>query len=148
MDSARQLEALVNGQLDASVNAPCRSTIVGWATGCCGCADAVVAIGSSRATAAITVSSQRRTARTELIMMRSLKGERCEDATTLSPRPNPNLVDNLSGTSPYIDSGPGVRARFPQVVSVRLPADPTGQPGLGGDVPHAGNPRAGVRARR
>jgi hypothetical protein len=35
------------------------------------------------------------------------------DAVPRQPRPNPNRGDNLSGTSPYQDSDPTVRARFP-----------------------------------
>jgi putative FMN-dependent luciferase-like monooxygenase len=36
------------------------------------------------------------------------------DAEPRQPRPNPNRGDNLSGTSPYQDSDPGVEARFPK----------------------------------
>jgi putative FMN-dependent luciferase-like monooxygenase len=38
------------------------------------------------------------------------------DAEPRQPRPNPNRGDNLSGTSPYTDSAPGVVARFPAAV--------------------------------
>jgi hypothetical protein len=38
------------------------------------------------------------------------------EAEPRQPRPNPNRGDNLSGTSPYQDSDPNVKAHFPEVV--------------------------------
>ena len=43
----------------------------------------------------------------------SLVAAKYGDAAPRQPRPNPNRGDNLSGTSPYQDSDPSVKAHFP-----------------------------------
>ncbi|MGR0218710.1 CE1758 family FMN-dependent luciferase-like monooxygenase [Agromyces sp. ZXT2-6] len=45
----------------------------------------------------------------------SLVAAKYGDREPRQPRPNPNRGDNLSGTSPYQDSDPAQRARFPLV---------------------------------
>lgn len=45
----------------------------------------------------------------------SLVAAKYGDGEPRQPRPNPNRGDNLSGTSPYQDSDPAKRARFPLV---------------------------------
>jgi putative FMN-dependent luciferase-like monooxygenase len=46
----------------------------------------------------------------------SLVAAKYGDREPRQPRPNPNRGDNLSGASPYQDSDPNVRARFPLAV--------------------------------
>jgi putative FMN-dependent luciferase-like monooxygenase len=46
----------------------------------------------------------------------SLVAAKYGDAEPRQPRPNPNRGDNLSGTTPYQDSDPAVRAQLPQAL--------------------------------